>query len=117
VNTHPCCQIETRDSDNARRLASRWRRSGEIGGWIVPGAILALLPKCPACLAAYAAMGTGVWLSVSTATYLRASLLILCIASLLYLAVRHLGRFIVVRVALLRVKGQLAPIQRQEIAR
>jgi hypothetical protein len=117
VNTHDCCQIETSGSNSARRPTSRLRRGREIGGWIVPGAILALLPKCPACLAAYVAMGTGVWLSVSTATHLRAALLILCIASLLYLAVRHLGRFIVVRVALLRAKGQLAPNQRQEIAR
>ncbi len=92
------------------------RRCLNIAGWIGPGAILALLPKCPACLAAYVAMGTGVWLSLSTATYLRASLLTLCLASLLYLVGSRLGRFGVVKRALLRAKGHLSRIQTKVIA-
>ncbi len=53
MNPRHCCQIKTRAGDNVRRPASRLRRGGEIAGWIVPGATLALLPKCPACVAAY----------------------------------------------------------------
>ena len=94
VNARRCCQIETRGGDNACPPASRLRRGGEIAGWIVPGAILALMPKCPACLAAYVAVGTGLGLSFSTATHLRTSLLILCVGSLLYLGVKRLCRFI-----------------------
>jgi Flp pilus assembly protein TadB len=92
MNTCHCCQIATRDHDNAPRPASRWRRGSEIAGWIVPGATLALLPKCPACVAAYVALFSGVGISVATASYLRMSLLILCVAVLLCLSLKRLCR-------------------------
>lgn len=58
-------------------------------GWMVPASILALLPKCPACLALYIALGTGIGLSVTTVAYLRFGLVMVCVASLLYLAARR----------------------------
>jgi hypothetical protein len=126
VNTQRCCGVAASDSGSAPFAASTGdaephrltfaRRCLAIATWIVPGAILAVLPKCPACLAAYVAVGTGVWLSLSTATYLRATLLILSIASLLYLGVTRPGRFVVVKRALLRAKSHLPKIRTTETA-
>jgi hypothetical protein len=93
MNAHHGCQLATRGRGNVRRPASRWRRDGEVAAWIVPGAALALLPKCPACLAAYVAVGTGLGISLTTATHLHTSLLILCIASPFMAAGRLLPRF------------------------
>ena len=106
MNTHRCCETAASDSrsgsfaptkDGAPHRLTLARRCLDIAAWIVPGAILALVPKCPACLAGYLAVGTGFGLSLSTAAHLRASLLILCIVSLLYLVVRRLGRFAMVK--------------------
>lgn len=60
--------------------------------WLVPAAILALLPKCPACLAAYVAVSTGIGLSLPAATNIRLFLLVACVASLCYLVIRKIRR-------------------------
>jgi hypothetical protein len=67
-------------------------RAGDLAGWIVPATILALVPKCPACFAAYIAIGTGLGVSVTTATFLRALLILLCVGSLSFLVGRNLIR-------------------------
>lgn len=64
-------------------------RSAEIAGWIVPGATLALLPKCPACVAAYIALATGLGISFSTAAYIRTSLVIASVSVLGLVAARR----------------------------
>jgi hypothetical protein len=94
VNTRHCCQIKTRAGGDVRRPASRLRRGREIAGWIVPSATLALLPKCPVCVAAYVALATGLGISLPTATYLRAMLVVLCVASLVLITARRLRSLI-----------------------
>jgi hypothetical protein len=71
---------------------------------MIPGAILALLPKCPACLAAYIVIGTGVGLSLSAASYLRVLLVTMCVAWLSYYGARH-GRQFITR--MISAKGTL----------
>jgi hypothetical protein len=88
-----CCQTATRGGDNPPRPASPWRLGGEIAGWLGPGATLALLPKCPACVAAYVALSTGLGISLSTAAHLRLLLVILCLASMVFFAAGRLWRF------------------------
>jgi hypothetical protein len=56
--------------------------------WLFPTILLALMPKCPLCIAAYVALFTGIGISVSTATILQRLCLLACSASLLYLALR-----------------------------
>jgi hypothetical protein len=87
---HSCCVVS--ESDSEVRATTSARRCRGIAGWIVPGATLALLPKCPVCLAAYLAVGTGLGVSISTATYLRMLLVIMCVASLSYLVAKKLTR-------------------------
>ena len=82
-----CC-----DAAKDRKMPT-WERSvREIFAWVLPSATLILVPKCPACLAAYLTLWTGLGLSLSTATYLRWVLLFLCVASLLFLIVNRLHR-------------------------
>jgi len=70
------------------RSPARGRGRRDLIGSIFPAAILVLLPKCPACLAAYVAI-TGIGLTLSAATYLRLGLLVLCVVSLAYVAARQ----------------------------
>ena len=64
------------------------RRCCGAAGTVAPAAVLVLLPKCPACIAAYIAIGTGLGVTVSTAAHLRTALLILCAACLVGAAAR-----------------------------
>lgn len=70
------------------------RRFVDLVGWIIPGTVLALIPKCPICFAAYIAFWTGIGLSLSAAIYLRASLVVLCAGLIVFVAARSARRLI-----------------------
>ena len=57
---------------------------------IVAAVTLALLPKCPACLAAYLMVATGVGISVAAAASLRAFVIVVCVSTLVLVAVKHI---------------------------
>lgn len=74
-----CCDIES------VKVPPQPRRLARVTRWLLPAAGLTLMPKCPVCIAAYIALGTGVGVSVSTAAHLRIGLLAACAISLAYL--------------------------------
>ena len=88
-----CCQQDPRAEDAARPQNTRLRRVREAAGWILPSAVFALLPKCPMCLAAYVALGTGLTLSSSSAHMLLRTLTALCIGALALCVVRRVVSF------------------------
>lgn len=67
-------------------------RIAGMAGYAVPGTVLVLLPKCPLCIAAWLAAGTGIGVAVSTAAHLRTLLLLACFACVGSLAARHVFR-------------------------
>jgi len=77
----------------ADAVSSRPPRTARLAAavrWLLPAIGLALVPKCPACLASYIAIATGFSLSFSAAAHLRLVLLALCLAALSLLLFRAL---------------------------
>jgi hypothetical protein len=64
MENQQCCCSTPRPSAWGGRL-------GGLAGWVGSAAALALMPKCPACIAAYLALGTGVGISLSAAEQVR----------------------------------------------
>jgi hypothetical protein len=70
-------------------MKNRLRIAGGIGS----GLVLALLPQCPVCLAAYLAVLTGLGVSVAVAAIVKASLAAVCGIILAWLLSTALLRF------------------------
>jgi hypothetical protein len=90
MSTHDCCQRKPRAGDDARQRATWLLRVREVAGLILPGTLLALMPKCPMCLAAYVALGTGFTLSYTSAHLLLRALTALCISVLAFRVTRRM---------------------------
>ncbi|HTD97496.1 MAG TPA: hypothetical protein VK627_11210 [Edaphobacter sp.] len=103
MSAHGCCV------DGVPRSRSLVRRGANASGWVVPGAILVLMPKCPACVVAYIAIATGAGISFSAAAQMRMAVLGVCVAVLVVLAVRLMrsARDIACRLGPLRVGRSL----------
>ncbi len=84
-----CCRRATCDREKQSRPVSRRRCGWEAAGWLLSTATLALMPKCPICLAAYIAMFSGIGISISSATLLRTSLIVVCISALFFLVLKR----------------------------
>ena len=93
MNSLHCCQRKPQTSHYAPEQKTSLRRAREVGGWLVPGALLALMPKCPMCLVAYVALCSGLTMSCSSAHLLMRLLTALCIGTLALCVVRRVVNF------------------------
>ena len=77
---HSCCGEKVRATGETapRSRKMMWTK------WIVPTAVVVLIPKCPMCVAAYIALATGFSISLPVATWIRMGLLSACICAILY---------------------------------
>ncbi|QDV26377.1 hypothetical protein Q31a_47510 [Aureliella helgolandensis] len=82
-----CC--ESASKDKSKPLTHKVR--GFLA-WLLPSVVLVMMTKCPACLAAYVALWTGLGPSLSAATNLRRAMILLGALSLLFLSVKPLSR-------------------------
>jgi hypothetical protein len=73
-----CGCTDTTPTPWPRRIAALIPRA-------IPLTTLALIPKCPACVAAYVVLFTGIGLSLSAATAMRWTVIALSSATLAYL--------------------------------
>jgi len=81
----PARKIANNAADGKTYPSSTAQRGFTLAKFSVPTLILALLPKCPACFAAYVALGTGISVSVAAASFLRTLLIGICIVSLVWI--------------------------------
>jgi len=73
---HPAnTNITTQTVAAKRRPESLFKRAGRFLKPLLPAFLLAIVPKCPFCLAAYVALGTGIGLSVTGAVVFHTFLL------------------------------------------
>ena len=88
-----CCEAEARAGESDRRPARRAWNAREVAGGIVSSVTLALLPKCPACLAAYIALASGIGISMPAAAHLRTGMVVLCAGALVFILARRVRGF------------------------
>ena len=93
MNVPHCCQSRAHGGSKARQPAPWRRRIGEAAEWLLPGAALALLPKCPMCVAAYLALGTGVMMTPAAAHLLLRTVTVLCIGALAFCLTRRMMKY------------------------
>jgi len=72
-----------------RRLA---RRVSAAAAPVLPGAVLLVLPKCPLCLAAWLAVGTGAGISAAAAGRVREGIVVFWVLALCFSAAQLIRR-------------------------
>jgi hypothetical protein len=93
MNAPHCCQVRPPAGRKANQAAPWLRRIGEAAEWLLPGTALALLPKCPMCVAAYVALGTGFVMTPASAHLLLWTVTAVCIGALAYCLTRRMMKY------------------------
>ena len=83
--TAPCCLGEPASRRPARRLS-------RAAATVLPSALLAILPKCPLCLAAWLTAVTGVGFTSGGAAWVRAMLVVFAVTAVVLVLHNALGR-------------------------
>lgn len=78
-----CCE-----SNKSAAPVRGFRRVGGYLQWALPVAGVALIPKCPACVAGYVLLASGISMSLQTANALRWTAMAVCVVSSGWLMVR-----------------------------
>lgn len=91
MKTCECHRDSAHETSRGHRLS---RAVIESLGWLGSGLALVIVPKCPACLAAYVAMISGVGISSAMAAGLRSGWIFFCVLALAVLLVRSVRRFV-----------------------
>ena len=94
MNSLHCCHSNPRAGRVAPRQSAWLRRAREVAGFVAPGAALALVPKCPVCIAAYVALGTGVAMSPASAHSLLRALTALCVCTLAFAVIKRMTKLL-----------------------
>jgi hypothetical protein len=82
--------LDNRPAPATKGGATVFRRCRDVAVWILAGSAFALIPKCPACLAAWIAIATGFGVSFATASALQTALYAISIVSLACLVIHFL---------------------------
>ena len=95
MKANECCHVDdgARTGGGGPRSPLK-RRGAKAAGWVLPSAVMVLMPKCPMCVVAYVAIATGAGISVSAAAHLRVVVLATCVVTLMVLAARPLLRVV-----------------------
>jgi hypothetical protein len=96
VRANECCHAVdgVRTGGGGPHVPSLKKRGAKTAGWVLPSAVMVLMPKCPACVVAYIAIVTGAGVSVSAAAHLRLLVLVLCVVMLVWMAAKPLLRLV-----------------------
>ena len=85
MNPRACCNCH--GTSQGDKKLSALSRAVKACGWVLPGVVWVLIPKCPVCFAAWLSV-IGLSVSVNAAGYLRTTLIVLCAVCLLILLIK-----------------------------